>query len=177
MAGAPARSRGPRPQPVGWAAKLSEHIATVEWCREGAAFTDQRYPRAHRWSFDGGAVVHASASPAVVPEPLSDPTAVDPEEAFVAALSSCHMLWFLSLAAGKGWVVESYRDEAVGRMGRGADGRLAITTVDLRPAVAFAARDAPAPAEVAAAHHEAHERCFLASSVKSLVRCTPVELD
>ena len=152
---------------------MGEHGARVEWQRGGAVFTDRRYSRVHTWSFDGGSVVRASASPSVVPEPLSDAAAVDPEEAFVAALASCHMLWFLSLAAQRGWVVESYRDAAVGHLGPDGEGRLAMTTVDLRPAVAFAPGPAPDAAEVAALHHQAHEHCFLASSVKTLVRCSP----
>lgn len=153
---------------------MSQHAATVAWKRGGAAFTDRRYSRAHSWTFDGGSVVRASSSPSVVPEPLSDATAVDPEEAFVAALASCHMLWFLALAAERGWVVESYRDEAVGQLGQDAEGRLAMTTVDLRPAVVFAG-PGPTAEELAETHHRAHERCFLASSVKTRVRCTPVD--
>src|SRR5512134_3111042 len=105
---------------------MGVHQASVIWERaESAKFVDNRYSRAHRWEFDGGAVVPASSSPAVVPVPLSDPAGVDPEEAFVAALASCHMLFFLSFAAKRGIVVESYRDEAVGVMGKNAEGRLA----------------------------------------------------
>lgn len=152
-----------------------EHTATIDWRRGDSAFTDQEYPRAHRWSFDGGAVVRASSSPHVVPEPWSDPAAVDPEEAFVAALASCHMLWFLSLAARDGFVVDSYRDEAVGEMARNGERKLAITVVTLRPQVRFAGTP-PAPAQYAALHHEAHAKCFIANSVTSEVRCEPVVL-
>jgi organic hydroperoxide reductase OsmC/OhrA len=103
-----------RPQHPYPEVRVSQYLATVAWQRQGAAFTDNRYSRAHVWRFDGGAEVPASSSPQVVPPPYSDAAGVDPEEAFVAALSSCHMLWFLSVAAGRGFVVDSYRDEAVG---------------------------------------------------------------
>ena len=151
-----------------------KHVATVEWARGDASFTDRRYPRAHRWRFDGGAVVPASSSPHVVPVPLSDPAAVDPEEAFVAALASCHMLCFLSLAAERGYVVERYVDAAEGAMARDAEGRLAITEVTLRPQVAFAGERRPDAAALRALHDAAHHACFLAASVKSTLRCEPV---
>jgi organic hydroperoxide reductase OsmC/OhrA len=144
----------------------------VSWRREGARFVDNRYSRAHRWEFDGGATVPASASPHVVPEPLSDPAGVDPEEAFVASIASCHMLFFLSFAAKRGLVVESYRDAAAGVLGKDAEGRLAITAVTLRPHVAFAG-DLPAAADVDALHHAAHEACFIATSVKTEIRVEP----
>jgi organic hydroperoxide reductase OsmC/OhrA len=151
---------------------MSEHVAAVEWTREGARFVDNRYSRAHRWEFDGGAVVPASASPHVVPVPLSDPAGVDPEEAFVASLASCHMLFFLSFAAKRGLVVESYRDEAVGVMGKDAEGRLAITMVTLRPHTVFSG-DAPAREVLDEIHHAAHEACFIAISVKTEIRTEP----
>jgi len=154
---------------------MSEYTAVVTWERNGARFTDNRYSRAHRWSFDGGIEVPASASPNVVPVPQSVAAAVDPEEAFVAALASCHMLWFLSIAAKRGFLVESYRDKATGVMAKNADGRLAMTQVTLRPEVVFAADRRPPPAEYAAMHHEAHEECFIACSVKTDVRCEPVD--
>src|SRR6188474_3388298 len=116
---------------------MAEHTATVAWSRFDAAFTDNRYSRAHRWMFDGGATIPASSSPHVVPVPMSDPMGVDPEEAFVASLSSCHMLWFLSIAAKRGYVVESYVDEAQGVMAKNGDGKLAMTAVVLRPQVSF----------------------------------------
>ena len=112
---------------------MAEHTATVAWDRFDAAFTDNRYSRAHRWMFDGGATIPASSSPHVVPVPMSDPMGVDPEEAFVASLSSCHMLWFLSIAASRGFVVDHYEDNAVGTMARDEAGRLAMTRVVLRP--------------------------------------------
>src|SRR6188474_2242754 len=112
---------------------MSTYSALITWERNGAAFIDNRYSRRHRWSFDGGVEVPASSSPHVVPLPLSVAAAVDPEEAFVAALASCHMLWFLSIAAKRGFVVESYRDEAVGVMAKNAAGKLSMTVVTLRP--------------------------------------------
>lgn len=148
-------------------------VATISWQRDGAAFTDNKYSRAHEWCFDGGAVVKASSSPHVVRVPMSDATAVDPEEAFVASLSSCHMLWFLSLSASQGWVVDGYRDEAVGTMAKNAAGKLAMTLVILRPQVTFAG-DPPSEQQLLELHHRAHEECFIASSVKTEVRCEPV---
>jgi len=148
----------------------------VSWERNGATFTDNRYSRGHRWRFDGGVEVPASASPHVVPLPMSVAAAVDPEEAFVAALSSCHMLWFLSLAAKQGFVVERYLDEAVGIMAKDGDGRLAMTEVTLRPQVAFTADRRPSGSDHAALHHEAHELCFIANSVKTQVRCEPADV-
>jgi organic hydroperoxide reductase OsmC/OhrA len=136
-------------------------------------FTDKRYSRAHEWRFDGGAMVPASSSPHVVPLPHSDPAAVDPEEAFVASLSSCHMLWFLSHAAKDGWVVDEYADEAAGVMSRNADGRMAMTRVTLRPVVTFGGGRAPTPTEHDALHHRAHEDCFIASSVRTEIECLP----
>src|SRR5262245_60142944 len=116
---------------------MSAYTAVIRWARDGATFTDNRYNRGHRWTFDGGIEVAASASPHVVPLPLSVAAAVDPEEAFVAALASCHMLWFLSIAAKRGFVVESYKDEAAGVMAKNAAGKIAMTKVTLHPEVAF----------------------------------------
>jgi organic hydroperoxide reductase OsmC/OhrA len=153
---------------------MSDHHATVSWRRGDAAFLDQRYSRVHEWRFDGGALVRGSSSPSVVPVPLSDPTAVDPEEAFVAALSSCHMLWFLSLAVKRGWVVDAYADHASGTLGRNEDGKVAMTRVVLRPATTFSGASLPSCTEVAELHHAAHEACFIASSVKTEVVVEPV---
>lgn len=146
---------------------MSTHTAAIHWNRNDSRFTDNRYSRAHEWRFDGGAVVPASSSPHVVRIPFSDPAAVDPEEAYVAALSSCHMLWFLGLAARDGFVVDSYLDMALGDMEKDAEGKLAITRVTLRPTVVFSRSKAPDDAVVDALHHEAHASCFLANSVKS----------
>ena len=153
---------------------MSEYTAVIAWDRKGARFTDNRYSRGHTWSFDGGVEVPASASPHVVRLPLSVAEAVDPEEAFVASLSSCHMLFFLSIAAKRGFVVDSYRDEAVGVMAKDGSGRVAMTRVTLRPDARFSGDRQPDAQEVAAMHHEAHEECFIANSVKTEVRCEPV---
>jgi organic hydroperoxide reductase OsmC/OhrA len=153
---------------------MATHTATVAWSRNGATFTDQRYSRAHQWRFDGGAVVPASSSPHIVPLPHSDAAAVDPEEAFIAALSSCHMLFFLSIAAAAGFVVERYEDSAEGRLAKNAAGRVVMTTVSLRPHATFAEGRRPSEEELHAMHHQAHEQCFLASSVRCEIECTPV---
>lgn len=152
---------------------MSQHTARTEWVRGDQPFTDRRYSRAHTLRFDGGAVVPASSSPQVVPLPMSDASAVDPEEMFVAALSSCHLLWFLDLACRAGWCVDRYDDAAEGHMGRDADGHLAIIQVTLRPAVAFAGERQPDAAEVARLHHAAHEACFIARSVRCPVEVEP----
>ncbi len=153
---------------------MSDHLATIIWRRHDADFLDDRYSRAHRWLFDGGAEVAASSSPHVVPLPMSDAAAVDPEEAFVASLSSCHMLWFLSMARKRGYVVEHYRDDAVGVMGKNASGKLAMTIVTLRPAVDFLGDKPPGLKQFAALHEAAHAQCFIANSVLTEVRCEPV---
>jgi organic hydroperoxide reductase OsmC/OhrA len=152
---------------------MAEHKAFVSWNRNGAVFTDSRYSRAHLWQFDGGIEIPASASPHVVRKPFSVEAAVDPEEAFVVSLSSCHMLWFLDIAARKGFVVENYRDEAVGVMEKNAEGKLAMTRVTLYPVVDFTGDRLPDENEIEAMHHQAHEECFIANSVKTDVRCEP----
>jgi len=153
---------------------MAEHTAEVSWRRGEQSFLDNRYSRRHVIRFDGGAEIHGSSSPQVVPTPLSDPAAVDPEELFVASLASCHMLWFLSLAAGRGLRVDRYHDAAVGVMGRNGAGRTAMLQVTLRPEVAFSGTELPTPVQVRELHHLAHEACFIASSVRTEVRCEPV---
>lgn len=143
---------------------MAVHQVKVAWNRGDAPFLDLKYSRAHTWTFDGGTVVPASSSPSVVPVPCSDPACVDPEEALVAAASSCHMLWFLSLAAGKGFVVDSYVDDAEGRLGRNGQGRIAMTRIALRPRIRFAGT-APAPREVMELHEAAHGCCMIANSL------------
>jgi organic hydroperoxide reductase OsmC/OhrA len=148
------------------------HEATVMWrAGEGEPFLTRKYSRAHRWRFDGGAEVRASSSPAVVRVPLSDPAGVDPEEALVAALASCHMLFFLDLASRAGVNVVSYVDRATGEMGKRDDGREAMVKATLRPQVTFAG-DAD-PAKVAEAHHRAHALCYIANSVNFPVTVEP----
>jgi organic hydroperoxide reductase OsmC/OhrA len=149
---------------------MAEYTALIEWSRDGAVFTDNRYSRGHRWLFDGGVEVPASSSPHVVARPQSVEQAVDPEEAFVASLSSCHMLWFLSLCAKRGFIVDGYRDEAIGVLERDAGGKLAMTRVTLRPEIRFGGERRPTDAEIEELHHEAHELCFIARSVKTEVR-------
>jgi organic hydroperoxide reductase OsmC/OhrA len=150
------------------------HTATIRWHVGAADFLGKRYSRAHTWTFDGGIVVPASSSPHVVPVPMSDASAVDPEEAFVAALSSCHMLWFLDVASRAGFAVESYEDAADGHMGRNAAGKLVVDIVTLRPRTRFAGAHVPDARALAALHHEAHEECFLANSVRCEIRCEPI---
>jgi len=143
------------------------HGAVVSWTlRPDDDFAAGAYSRAHNIAFDGGAVVPASSSPSVVPK-WSDPAAVDPEEMVIAALSSCHMLWFLDLARRDGWVVESYQDAAEGVMGK-IDGKTAIAKVILKPRLTFRG-DAPTADRIESLHHRAHELCFIANSVKAEV--------
>jgi organic hydroperoxide reductase OsmC/OhrA len=149
---------------------MSSYTCNVEWQRGDAAFVDGRYPRAHAWRFDGGAVVPGSSSPHSVRVPLSDPAAVDPEEALVAAVSSCHMLWFLSLAAAQGYVIDSYEDAAEGRLAAFADGAVGIVEVVLRPRVVVSGPKQADDASLDALHHAAHARCNIGQSLRGEVR-------
>ncbi len=153
---------------------MTKFTLSISWERRGEVFTDNKYSRRHEWCFDGGAVVPASSSPHVVPVPMSDASSVDPEEAFVASLSSCHMLWFLSIAAKQRFLVERYRDNPEAIMGRNVDGKVAITVVTLRPTALFGGNRIPSNEEILQMHDEAHQECFIANSVKSDVRCEPV---
>lgn len=146
---------------------MHRYEARVTWSRNGAKFSDNRFSRGHEWSFDGGASVQASSSPTVVPVPYSVAEAVDPEEALIASASSCHMLWFLSIAAKRGFVVDSYVDDAFGVMEKGAEGKLLISRITLRPKVEFSESERPADDELRSMHHSAHEECFIANSLKS----------
>lgn len=151
------------------------YTAQVVWqARDGEDFVAGRYSRRHLLRFDGGVEVAGSSSPAIVARPWSDPAAVDPEEAFVASLSACHMLWFLALAAQERLQVARYVDDADGVMAHDAEGRLAMTVVTLRPRVEFAGERRPSRAELERLHHAAHDACFIANSVKTDVRCEPV---
>jgi len=143
---------------------MHQFFATVAWQRDDQDFAGQRYSRGHEWQFDGGLTVPASSSPLSVPLPMSVAANIDPEEALVAATSSCHMLFFLSLAAQRGVVIDDYRDDAVGELGKNAQGRLAMTRIVLRPRIAFAGTP-PSPEALAALHHDAHERCYIANSL------------
>lgn len=153
---------------------MATYTAQVMWERGDQDFLSGRYSRRHTMQFDGGAVVPGSSSPHVVPIPMSDPAAVDPEEAFVAALSTCHMLWFLSIAGKHGFCVDHYADSAVGIMAHNAEGKVAMTVVTLHPVVRFSGAFLPTRDEIIHLHHEAHEECFIANSVKTDVRCEPV---
>lgn len=151
---------------------MSEYIATVDWQRKGQDFLSHKYSRGHEWLFDGGVVVPASSSPHIVPVPMSVTANVDPEEAFVASLASCHMLFFLDFASRAGWVVERYVDQAMGTLAKDDSGRQAMTDILLRPEVRFAG---PGPDDegLHELHHRAHKACFIANSVKTQVRCEP----
>jgi organic hydroperoxide reductase OsmC/OhrA len=148
---------------------LSRHTATIYWQRGEQVFTDNKYSREHSWNFDGGCEVTASASPEEVALPYSNPNAVDPEEAFVASISSCHMLWFLSLAAKQGFVVEEYRDNAEGILEKNLENKRAITRVILRPDVVFPKNNAPDQQKFDKLHQQAHNKCFIAHSVKTRI--------
>lgn len=148
---------------------MSEHRATIEWKRETADFAYETYNRDHDWSFDAGVTVRASATPAY----LGSESCVDPEEAFVASLSSCHMLTFLAVAARKRYVVDDYHDEAVGVLEKDAQGRLAITRATLRPRVTFGGQKTPTTEELRQLHDQAHHGCFIANSVKTEVVVDP----
>jgi organic hydroperoxide reductase OsmC/OhrA len=147
---------------------MSEHRATIDWKLTGTDFAKGRFPREHTWSFDGGWSMPASPSPAIVPPPMSNPRLVDPEEAFVASLSSCHMLTWLYLAARRGFEVLAYHDEAVGTVAKNERGFMWVSAVTLHPKITYGPK-APTPAEAAELHHQAHEHCFIANSVRTVV--------
>jgi len=149
---------------------MAAYTATIDWTLTAGVddFLKGRYSRAHTIAFDGGVILPASPSPSVVPAPWSDPSAVDPEEMLVAALSNCHMLTFLHKAREAGWVVTAYRDQAEGVMRKTPEGKIAVTKVTLRPDIAFAGAP-PDARQLEALHHAAHEDCFIASSVKTEV--------
>ena len=152
---------------------MHRYEAIVTWKRNDAKFTDNRYSRGHEWTFDGGVTVPASSSPAVVPPPLSVKEAVDPEEALVAATSSCHMLWLLYFAARGGYVIDSYSDAASGVIGKDPDGKEFITRITLRPKIEFSGAKVPSAEELRALHHSAHKECYIANSLKSEVVVEP----
>jgi organic hydroperoxide reductase OsmC/OhrA len=153
---------------------MALYTAEISWHRGEQDFLSNRYSRKHLLRFDGGLEVPGSSSPHVVTLPYSDPSALDPEEAFVASLSSCHMLWFLSIAAKKQFCVDSYVDFAEGVMSKNEAGKLAMTMVTLRPRVGFSGVKLPTVEEIGELHHKAHDECFIANSVKTTVRCEPI---
>jgi organic hydroperoxide reductase OsmC/OhrA len=148
---------------------MSIYTATIRWSRHGAeGFAKGQYSRAHEWAFDGGAVVPAGPSPHIVPEPWGNPAGVDPEEAFVASLASCHMLFFVDFARRAGLVIDDYVDEAEGVLDKQSDGKMWMSRVTLHPRVTWAG-DPPDDAALAGLHHRAHEACFIANSVTTEV--------
>ena len=149
---------------------MSEHRARVIWEQSGGPFAKRQYSRAHSWSFDGGVTVPAAASSSNVPAQFTDPSAVDPEEAYVAAIASCHLLSFLPLAALAGFEVLRYEDEAVGRMTKNERGKLWVSEIELHPRITWAAGKAPDAAREAELHHRAHEDCYIANSVRTEIR-------
>lgn len=151
---------------------MSEHKAIIEWTRRDEGFLRGKYSREHTWTFDGGLSVPASPSPSVVPAPYSNPANVDPEEAFVASISSCHMLTFLYVAGRQGFQVDSYLDEAVGVMGKNEHGVPWVSEVTLKPRIVFSGEKLPSQAEQEHLHHLAHEQCFIANSVKTRIKVT-----
>ena len=146
-----------------------EYTAEVIWTRDGAVFTDNRYSRGHVWRFDGGVEVPASSSPLSVKLPLSRADAIDPEEALVAAVASCHMLFFLGFAAKAGFVVDKYEDAPVGVMTKNEQGKLFVSKITLSPAIAFSGSKRPSAEELEALHHHSHEECYVANSVRAEV--------
>ena len=148
---------------------MSEHVAVITWKNSGPNFGKGHYSREHTWHFDGGVTVPASASPLVVPQPWSSASAVDPEEAYVASVSSCHMLWWLSIAAKHGFTVKTYADRAVGVMTRNEVGKLWVSCITLNPTATYEGK-VPSVDEEAHLHHLAHEECFIAQSIKTEVR-------
>ena len=149
---------------------MSHYFATVTWKKKTSEdFVDNKYSRAHQWKFDGGTVVEASSSPQVVPLPYSSEASVDPEEAFIASLSSCHMLFFLSFAANRKYTVESYIDEATGIMQIDENKRMSMTDVTLYPKILFSGDKQPTQEQIDKIHHNAHKQCFIANSVKTKI--------
>lgn len=153
---------------------MSEHKATITWTRTSPDFLKGKYSREHTWTFDGGVTVPASSAPASVPVPYSNPANVDPEEAFVASISSCHMLFFVFFAYKRGFVVDSYQDDAVGVMTKNEQGLTWVSEVNLRPRVVYGGDKFPTQADEEQLHHDAHEKCFIANSVKSRITIAPV---
>jgi organic hydroperoxide reductase OsmC/OhrA len=152
---------------------MSEHKAFIQWKRTSPDFVRGQYSREHTWRFDGGAIIPASPSPSVVPEPYSNPAHVDPEEAFVASISSCHMLTFLFLAAKKGFVVDSYEDLSVGVMSKNEKGIPWVSQVTLQPNIVYGGDRTPSPVDEEKLHHDAHEQCFIANSIKTNISMRP----
>lgn len=146
---------------------MSQHTAVIRWQRTGPDFVKGKYSREHTWTFDGGLTVPASPAPVNVPVPWSNPASVDPEEAYVASISSCHMLVFLWLASREGFQADSYVDNSVGVMTKNERGALWVSKVTLRPLITWSGEKMPTASDVERLHHQAHEECFIANSVKT----------
>lgn len=152
------------------------YTATLTWQKQpGEEFEKGTYSRVHHWEFDGGMKIAASSSPNVVPLPMSDPSVIDPEEAFLASLSSCHLLFFLSIAAKKKIIVEKYEDHVEGIMGENEDGKTAMLSVILNPAISFSGNNLPSPETIHQIHELAHDSCFIANSVKTKIKIITTE--
>jgi len=149
------------------------YTATVDWQRGTQGFADNKYSRAHTWSFDGGVTVAGSSAPNVLPPPMSRPDAVDPEEALVASASACHMLFFLAFAARKGFTIDRYTDNATGEMAKNDRGKLFVSKITLSPMVLWSGANRPSPADIDALHHRAHEECYIANSIRAEIVITP----
>jgi len=148
-----------------------KYTASIFWKKkETESFTDNKYSRGHTWVFDGGVELPASASPQVVPLPMSDESAVDPEEAFVAAISSCHMLFFLSIAASRNYIIETYDDQAEGIMSKNEHGQMVMGDIILKPKIVFSGTTIPTAEQIAELHNSAHHKCYLANSIKSTIK-------
>ena len=155
-----------------------KHVASILWRKKpGEIFVDNKYSRKHAWKFDGGLEVPASSSPHVVRLPFSDAAAVDPEEAFVASIASCHMLTFLFIAASQSFLIEKYEDEAEGEMSKNAAGEMYISTVTLKPRIHFSGEKIPSDEKIMEMHHLAHRQCFIANSIISKVIVNPINND
>jgi len=148
---------------------MSEHKAIISWKSTSPDFLKGKYSREHTWTFDGGMTLAASPSPSVVPVPYSNPSHVDPEEAFVAAVSSCHMLTYLYLASRQGFQVDSYHDEAIGVTNKNQSGATWVSEITLSPKITYSGERLPTPADEQRLHHLAHEQCFIANSIKTQV--------
>ena len=153
---------------------MSRYQATVTWKNSGPDFLDNKYSREHEWHFEGGTVVKATAAPDIVPQPWSNPANIDPEAAFVASLSSCHMLFFIHFAARQGYKLESYEDQAEGYLEKNDQGKMSMTRVILRPRLVFAGNEIPDPEALDKLHHAAHEHCYIANSVTTSITIEPV---
>lgn len=152
---------------------MSEYKATIKWARNSPDFLKGKYSREHTWTFDGGVIVPASSSPSVVPVPFSNPSCVDPEEAFIASLSSCHMLVYLFLAQRQGFQVDSYEDEVTGVVTKGETGAMWVSKVTLHPKITYSGEKLPSPTDEEHLHEMAHKQCFIANSVKTEVTVQP----